>query len=61
MTNLKWILVTRPTSDGQAQINIATMDGNQVAFNLSGDNAADIAVILIEEMHSEKEYGGMVH
>ena len=61
MTNLKWVLVTAPNSQGNAQLNIATVDGRQVAFNVTGSTAADIAMLLIEEMHAEEEQGGMVH
>jgi hypothetical protein len=59
MTNIKWVLVTAPNQFGTAQVNIATVDGNQVAFNVSGPLAADIAIGLIEEMHEQDEPGPM--
>jgi hypothetical protein len=53
MTGIKWVLVTSPSETGRAQINIATLDGNQVALNLTGGAAADIACMLIDEIYGQ--------
>jgi hypothetical protein len=62
MTNLKWVLVTAPDDKGNAQLNIAAVDGGQVAMTITGSTAAEIAMLLIEEMHFEEtEQGETIH
>jgi hypothetical protein len=51
--NLHWILITAPDEDGNAQLNIKAHDGGQVAIRISGSTAAEIADLLIWEMHGE--------
>jgi hypothetical protein len=62
VTNLKWVLVTAPDDKGNARLNIAAVDGGQVALNITGLTAAEIAMMLIEEMHFEEtQQGETVH
>jgi hypothetical protein len=60
--NLHWILITAPDKDGNAQLNIAATNGSQVAIELSGSTAAEIADLLLFEMHGEyDETEGILH
>jgi hypothetical protein len=49
--NLHWILITAPDENGNAQLNIAATNGSQVAITLTGSTAAEIADLLLFEMH----------
>jgi hypothetical protein len=51
--NLHWILITSPDEDGNAQLSIKAHNGGQVAIRISGSTAAEIADLLIWEMHGE--------
>jgi hypothetical protein len=54
--NLKWVLISAPDDKGNAQLNIAAHDGGQVAIYVSGSTAAEIADLLIYEMHGPDTY-----
>ena len=53
--NLHWILITAPDKNGNAQLRIASMNGSQVALHLTGSTAAEIADLLLFEMHGDDE------
>jgi hypothetical protein len=62
--NLHWILITAPDENGNAQLNIAATNGGQVAITLSGSTAAEIADLLLYEMHGQEydnEPEGTIH
>ena len=53
--DLHWILITAPDENGNAQLSIASMNGSQVALHLTGSTAAEIADLLLFEMHGQDE------
>jgi hypothetical protein len=59
--NLHWILITAPDEKGNAQLNIAATNGSQVAIELSGSTAAEIADLLLFEMHGDDEPERIAH
>ena len=59
--NLHWVLISAPDVNGNAQLNIATTDGGQVAIYLTGSFAAEIADMLIMEMHGQDQDEVTIH
>ena len=60
--NLHWILITAPDENGNAQLSIASTNGSQVSLHLTGSTAAEIADLLLFEMHGEDEQErGIIH
>ena len=59
--NLQWILITAPDENGNAKLNIASTNGSQVALNLTGSTAAEIADLLLFEMHGQDQDEVTIH
>lgn len=55
MHNIKWVLIAAPDDNGKAQLTINTNDGGNVNINITSPFAAEIADMLIMEMHGQDQ------